>query len=196
MINLKNLKNLKSIQNLKKNHQRNLLRKNLKKKAAKENQEEEEKQKGGKKKKTSKDDEEEGEEKEEKDEKEKGGKKKKGSKDDKEEYEIPASIFKSLTSAQNDELMGMKVDELKKRLEDNEQVTTGNKKTLQLRIADCIVNGTLPRCPKCFTGRVRYKTAKSFYCPGAYDDDVFKRCSWKSSTVKRGEWKTADNAEI
>jgi len=92
--------------------------------------------------------------------------------------------------------MGMKIAELKKRLEDNEQVTGGNKTELQLRIADCIVNGNLPRCPKCFTGRVKQKSAKAFYCPGAYDDDVFKRCTWKASSVKRSEWKSADNAEI
>jgi hypothetical protein len=56
--------------------------------------------------------------------------------------------------------------------------------------------GALPRCPECGGGilRVYYKEKfghggqGSFSCPGFFDDDVFKRCAFKSDCVERLPW--------
>lgn len=88
------------------------------------------------------------------------------------------------------------------------------------RIRDCVAKGCLPRCPKvgpflcllsrgpgalthgeivsapplhsqCFGGRLKLKN-KLYVCPGAYEDDKFVRCSYKSKECERVPWKKAD----
>mmetsp|Transcript_10259 Transcript_10259/g.14072 ORF Transcript_10259/g.14072 Transcript_10259/m.14072 type:complete len:238 (-) Transcript_10259:332-1045(-) len=100
------------------------------------------------------------------------------------------SFLSKLDENVRDELEGYNVDELKERLRDNDQVSTGTKGELQERIAECIVDGCFPRCPKCGLGKVK-KDAKGYFCPGGYDDDKYKRCSWKSKNVDRPQWKVA-----
>jgi len=92
-----------------------------------------------------------------------------------------------------DELNGMNVPDLKKRLQANDQLVGGSKGELVERIADCIVNGYLPRCPKCFGGKIK-KSGTGYFCPGSYDDDKFVSCSWKGKEgdISRPAWKTED----
>jgi len=73
----------------------------------------------------------------------------------------------------------------------NDQICTGTKAELLERIGDCVKNGCLPRCPKCFLGRLKTKDENKFYCPGAYDDDSYQPCHWKGdqSNVVRTPWK-------
>lgn len=97
----------------------------------------------------------------------------------------------TLSDEQEQALGSMKIDDLKQRLRDNDQVMTGTKQELLDRIRNCVANGCLPRCPKCFGGRLK-KGSKGYYCPGSYDDDKFLRCSYKSNDCERVPWKNAD----
>jgi len=97
----------------------------------------------------------------------------------------------TLSDEQEQALSSMKADDLKQRLRDNDQVITGPKQELLDRIRDCVANGCLPRCPKCFGGRLK-KRGKGYYCPGSYDDDTFVRCSYTSNDCERVPWKNAD----
>lgn len=90
------------------------------------------------------------------------------------------------------------MDMLKKFLKLNEQKISGTKVELCQRVADGMVNGTLPRCPKCQATSLKYENGL-FSCPGFFDDTHFKRCSYKykegseeepeDGSVTRGEWK-------
>jgi len=110
----------------------------------------------------------------------------------------PASILKKLKPAQKNEVESLAIPELKKRLQANDQVTGGTKSELILRIADAVVNGCLPRCPKCSGGRVKQSASDSFFCPGYQDDDHFVRCSWSggATDITRPAWKTAEGKDI
>jgi hypothetical protein len=87
---------------------------------------------------------------------------------------------------------------LKKFLSLNNQKISGSKTELSERVADGMVNGTLPRCPKCSGAILRLENG-TYKCPGYFDDVHFKRCSYKwtpgSSEIpeegiaQRGEWK-------
>jgi len=112
--------------------------------------------------------------------------------------QVASSTLKNLKKAQHDALLALSVPDLKKRLTANDQVSSGSKSELQLRIADCIVNGSFPRCPKCFGGKIKQSGDDEFFCPGSYEDDHFVRCSWTGagSDIKRVPWKTEDSEEI
>jgi len=90
-----------------------------------------------------------------------------------------------------DALTAMTIPDLKQRLQANDQIVGGTKGDLIERIADCITNGALPRCPKCFGGRIK-KKGSGYFCPGSYDDDKFVSCSWTGtdSGISRPAWKT------
>jgi len=100
------------------------------------------------------------------------------------------SSLSKLKDDVKEELMGMNIPDLKKRLQANDQVVGGTKGEVQERIADCIANGCLPRCPKCFGGKIK-KDKSGYYCPGSYDDDKFVSCSWKGkdTDISRPVWK-------
>jgi len=87
---------------------------------------------------------------------------------------------------------------LKENLRENNQKVGGNKPELVARCVDGAMYGSLPRCPDCGAGRlqVRYPAGVTFghggqgtfYCPGYFDDDTFRRCSFSSTSVERSEW--------
>jgi len=96
-----------------------------------------------------------------------------------------------LSDDQEDALSGMKIGDLKGLLRANDQVVTGSRDELVSRIRDCVKNGCLPRCPKCFGGRLRQR-GNGYYCPGSYEDDKFVPCSYKARDCARVPWKNAD----
>lgn len=114
--------------------------------------------------------------------------------DDKEEKEYTNKVREKAA-----ELESLTTTKLKEMLKHNDMVTSGNKGDLLQRVADAMLFGALPRCPKCGSGRLRYEPVRGvrvFKCPGYMDDDTFVRCSFssnpKSSTdpeVKRNAWK-------
>ena len=66
---------------------------------------------------------------------------------------------------------------LKEILKANMQSMSGNKEDLILKIADGIVLGRIPRCPKCYGGRPKFDfKAGTYYCSGYRDDVDFKNC--------------------
>jgi len=85
------------------------------------------------------------------------------------------------------------VNELKQMLKLNSQVSSGNKPDLIERIADGIVRGRIPGCPKCSIGKLRYNPQTLIYnCPGsANDEGVYIKCGFKSTVIKREEWLTS-----
>jgi len=125
--------------------------------------------------------------------KKKSQKRKRGSSEKKKGGSSSKGALSKLKDDVRDELNGMNVPDLKKRLQANDQIVGGSKGELAERIADCIVNGSLPRCPKCFGGKVK-PSGTGFYCPGSYDDDKFVSCSWKgkAADITRPAWKTED----
>jgi len=87
-----------------------------------------------------------------------------------------------------DELGDKKVDELKEMLRSNDQALKGTKSELIAKVADGMALGRIPRCPKCFGGRLRFENGK-YICPGYGDDEgKYHRCTFKSADVKREEW--------
>jgi hypothetical protein len=108
----------------------------------------------------------------------------------KKEYEIPKKTFDSLPEAQRDYLESLSIEQMKKKLGLNDQVKTKTKKQLMYAIADCLQNGCMPRCPKCFGGRVKRSAKGLYYCPGSFDDDEFVSCSFEAKKVDRPAWKS------
>jgi len=86
-----------------------------------------------------------------------------------------------LEEDQQDELNALGKEDLKRKLTMNDQLVGGNLQELRLRVASCIINGCMPRCPKCAIGKLKEVKDGEFKCPGGYDDDKYVRCSWKGS---------------
>ena len=67
------------------------------------------------------------------------------------------------------------------------------------RVVDGSLYGGLPRCGTCSVAvlKVRYpskyghKGQGQFFCPGYFDDDVFRRCGFSASDVDRPKWVAA-----
>lgn len=80
----------------------------------------------------------------------------------------------------------LKVADLKQALGDNAQLKGGNKPELILRCADAAAFGSLPKCPVCDVGRLKFENG-AYYCPGGYDEDLarYRPCSgkWSESPV-------------
>jgi len=89
------------------------------------------------------------------------------------------------------------IAELKDTCALNGQLKGGNKQELVDRCVDGLLYGALPKCTLCGGGllRVVYPSKYGhggqgrFSCPGFYDDDTFKRCSFTSNSVERDAWK-------
>ena len=87
-------------------------------------------------------------------------------------------------------------DALKACLRANDQLLTGTKVDLVERSVDRSVYGNLPRCPHCGIGRLKVAYPRkyghggmgTFTCPGGYDDDEYKRCSFRTTSVERPQW--------
>ncbi|KAI8613909.1 hypothetical protein BC830DRAFT_1129813, partial [Chytriomyces sp. MP71] len=89
-------------------------------------------------------------------------------------------------------IMTASVAQLKDMLKRNDQIISGAKAQLQDRVIDCIQHGVYPKCPRCFTGRLRaVGNSGTVECPGHFDDEgVYHRCGFKgrSSDVERPAW--------
>lgn len=91
----------------------------------------------------------------------------------------------------------LSTEKLKAMLALNAQVKSGDKQTLVDRCVDGAMYGALPRCSDCGGGtlRVQYLTKfghggeGKFSCPGYYDDDAYRRCSFSATSVERPAWK-------
>ena len=80
---------------------------------------------------------------------------------------------------------------LKAVLRKNDQAFSGlTTKQLIDKIADQQVRGKIPRCPRCFGGKLRFENRR-YYCPGYADDEGhFHRCSFTAGDheVTRDPW--------
>jgi len=77
---------------------------------------------------------------------------------------------------------------LKEWLKMNDQSASGNKSELLEKVADGMVFGGLPRCPKCAGGRLK-TLGNMFVCPGFMEDDTFQECDFTSNDIIRSPWK-------
>jgi len=151
---------------------------------------------GAKKKKDESEDE---ESEEEEDESEDDGKKKKFKKGRKKPIAktYSSALIVKLSQDKQDELKSLSLAELKERLKANDQVSSSSTKgELIGMIADFMTHGGLPRCPKCFGGKLKAAVDGSYFCPGFYDDEKFKVCYYKADTVDRVKWVPAENKLI
>uniref|UniRef100_A0A7S4J936 PARP-type domain-containing protein n=1 Tax=Prymnesium polylepis TaxID=72548 RepID=A0A7S4J936_9EUKA len=91
----------------------------------------------------------------------------------------------------------MTIPQLKALCEANKQLKGGTKPELVERLVDGKMYGALPRCPDCGGGilKVYYPNGKyghagqgKFSCPGYFDDDVWKRCSYTAESAERLPW--------
>lgn len=76
-------------------------------------------------------------------------------------------------------------------LRSNMQSMSGNKDELVVKIADGIVLGRIPRCPKCYGGRPKFDVKTGTYnCPGYRDDVDFKNChtTFTKEELQRDPW--------
>jgi len=90
--------------------------------------------------------------------------------------------------------MSLKVQEMRERLGFNKQFKSGKKQELQSRIADYILHGALPPCPKCGSFPVKEAADPEigFFCPVTYKG----KCDWQSKTVERIPWTVQENKLI
>jgi len=72
----------------------------------------------------------------------------------------------------------------------NDQSAGKNKQELLEKVADGMLFGALPRCPKCAGGRLRV-LGNMYTCPGFMEDDTFQDCDYVSMDIKRIPWKTS-----
>lgn len=104
---------------------------------------------------------------------------------------VPADVQAKIDAAK-EALDGKKLDELKDMLRKNDQAFSGLKMNeLVDKIADQQVRGKIPRCPKCFGGKLRYDYNGGYKCPGyANDEGKFHRCSFtaKDGEITREAW--------
>ena len=80
---------------------------------------------------------------------------------------------------------------LKDILKKNLQSMSGNKDDLVFKVADGIVLGRIPRCPKCFGGRPKFDyKAGTYHCSGYRDDTDFHNChsTFELHDIKRDPW--------
>ena len=98
-------------------------------------------------------------------------------------------VSSSLSKAVRDELDSMSVTDLKNVLKLNDCVCTGTKEELRVRVAWGIKNGVPKRCPSCYSGRLKLDIHGNYFCPGAYDDDHYVRCSYETSKPEMVPWK-------
>jgi len=104
-------------------------------------------------------------------------------------FKYDAATLKKLDQYR-DELADKKVDELREMLRANDQTMKGTKSELITKVADGMALGRIPRCPKCFAGRLRFESGK-YICPGYGDDEgKFHRCTYKANfaDIKREDW--------
>ena len=126
--------------------------------------------------------------------KRKSSRKKKSSEDDDEEDKKKKEEVdpeELLVEEKKESLSPLTVADLKERLKKNDQKCSGSKAELIDRVADGMVRGRIPRCPKCGAGRLRYDSENSLYrCPGYMDDTDFVFCRFKANAdeVKRDKW--------
>jgi len=98
---------------------------------------------------------------------------------------LSKEVVDQLSEDQKKELLGLKVNELRERLGNNKQLKSGVKEELQNRIADCIINGALPPCPKCEkTVRQAADPEIGYFCSVGFRG----KCDWQSKTVDRIPW--------
>ena len=79
------------------------------------------------------------------------------------------------------------------------RVRVCSRRELVDRVVDGSLYGGLPRCGTCSVAvlKVRYpskyghKGQGQFFCPGYFDDDVFRRCGFSASDVDRPKWVAA-----
>ena len=98
----------------------------------------------------------------------------------------------------------LSVPALKGCLRSNQQLMSGNKGDLVERCIDRKVYGNLPRCGICGIGRLKVTYERpfghggqgTFTCPGGYDDDEYKRCSFRSRQVQRPEWVITEHETV
>ena len=92
----------------------------------------------------------------------------------------------------------LSVNDLKELLRLNSQLRSGDKATLLERCVDAHLYGCLPRCTLCgggtlkvaYSQRYGHKGQGKFSCPGFYDDDEYKKCSFTATDgVERPAWK-------
>jgi len=111
-----------------------------------------------------------------------------------EQKSISHDILDQLTPEQKSELLKLKVDNMRVKLGDNKQIKSGNKIELQCKIADCIINGAIPPCPKCdkFPLRLAEDEEIGYFCP-----DLFRnKCDFKSKTVERIPWVNSEGSNV
>ncbi|KAL0225336.1 hypothetical protein RCL1_003248 [Eukaryota sp. TZLM3-RCL] len=92
------------------------------------------------------------------------------------------------------------VDKLKSELKANEQTSSGKKDELVQKVAEGRTNGTIPGCPVCGGGKLKFLANKNvYYCPGYMDAENFVSCGenfeWNQIQRKDWEWPADDTPE-
>lgn len=86
----------------------------------------------------------------------------------------------------------VRVADLKDMLRYNDQKTSGAKPELVNRCLDAIINGALPKCPRCRVGHLVYLGSGRYGCAGSFDQQQkrVRDCSFESTDIERIPWKT------
>ena len=85
----------------------------------------------------------------------------------------------------------MSIPGIKELLRSNDQIVSGTKSEIIVRVLDCIKNGNLPRCPVCYGGRLK-KIGSNYRCPGFHDDEHYRPCGYSTKSIIRPPWHFSD----
>lgn len=104
---------------------------------------------------------------------------------------VPPDV-KAKIKAAEEALSSKSATELKDMLRKNDQAFSSlTMPELIEKVADQQVRGKIPRCPKCFGGKLRYDYRGNYKCPGyANDEGRYRACSYRATDaeVTREPW--------
>eukprot|EP01083_Nonionella_stella_P032375 88635_1 len=92
-----------------------------------------------------------------------------------------------------DQLQNKTVSELGTMLEMNGQKKSGRKNELIERVCDGVINGAIPKCPKCNSKYLKYNRETGYYsCNGSFNAATKQKvlCDFYSNSVVRKPWVT------
>eukprot|EP00922_Rhytidocystis_sp_ex-Travisia-forbesii_P058770 GHVS01086945.1.p1 GENE.GHVS01086945.1~~GHVS01086945.1.p1 ORF type:complete len:312 (+),score=64.86 GHVS01086945.1:20-955(+) len=79
--------------------------------------------------------------------------------------------------------------QLQEMLRLNKQKIGGNRVDVVMRVSECIVLGSVPKCQSCGGGFLKFSPLTGVYsCPGYHDEDRFVSCKFTTNKVERIPW--------
>ena len=94
----------------------------------------------------------------------------------------------AVAAARSHKYLSYSGPELKALLRANDQHVSGSRGELLERVIERSTNGALPKCPRCYGGKLHLAGKHLMECKGFHDGDRLVYCAW-AGTVPRLPWR-------